>query len=81
MSPRIFDELINELRSFAQERDWEQFHTPKNLFMAVAADRPDTKQIAEPSRPDRRKGDWSAPRILWSPRCWHLLPPGMTMAA
>ena len=42
MSPRVFDELINEIRSFAQERDWEQFHTPKNLFMAVAGGRPHT---------------------------------------
>ena len=36
MLPRVFDELINEIRSFAQELDWEQFHTPKNLLVAVA---------------------------------------------
>lgn len=27
-----------ELRVFAQERDWEQFHTPKNLAMALTAE-------------------------------------------
>ena len=28
-------ELIKKLRRFAQERDWEQFHSPKNLSMAL----------------------------------------------
>jgi len=26
------------LRQFAKERDWEQFHTPKNLSMALAGE-------------------------------------------
>jgi len=26
------------LREFARERDWEQFHSPKNLAMALAAE-------------------------------------------
>lgn len=30
--------LIEEIRSFAQERNWEQFHTPKNLAMAIAGE-------------------------------------------
>jgi NTP pyrophosphatase (non-canonical NTP hydrolase) len=29
------DELMQALREFARERDWEQFHTPKNLAMAM----------------------------------------------
>lgn len=33
-----FDELVAAVREFAQERDWEQFHTPKNLAMAVAGE-------------------------------------------
>ncbi len=32
------DDLIAELRSFAEERDWQQFHTPKNLSMALAGE-------------------------------------------
>lgn len=31
-------ELRNRLRSFAEERDWDQFHTPKNLSMALIAE-------------------------------------------
>ncbi|MEZ5158471.1 MAG: nucleotide pyrophosphohydrolase [Candidatus Nanopelagicales bacterium] len=31
-------ELADALRAFAAERDWEQFHTPKNLAMALAGE-------------------------------------------
>jgi len=27
-----------QLRDFAKERDWEQFHTPKNLATALAVE-------------------------------------------
>jgi NTP pyrophosphatase (non-canonical NTP hydrolase) len=30
--------LISEIRAFADARDWEIFHTPKNLSMAVAGE-------------------------------------------
>lgn len=30
--------LQRELARFAQERDWEQFHSPKNLVMALAGE-------------------------------------------
>jgi NTP pyrophosphatase (non-canonical NTP hydrolase) len=30
--------LKAEIRAFAEARDWEQFHTPKNLSMAVAGE-------------------------------------------
>ena len=33
-----FDELKSEIRAFADARDWEQFHTPKNLSMAIAGE-------------------------------------------
>lgn len=31
-------DLANLLRTFAQARDWEQYHTPKNLAMALAGE-------------------------------------------
>ncbi|PRY22337.1 nucleotide pyrophosphohydrolase [Pseudosporangium ferrugineum] len=31
-------ELTERVREFARERDWEQFHTPKNLAMALAGE-------------------------------------------
>lgn len=30
--------LQRQLREFAAERDWEQFHSPKNLVMALAGE-------------------------------------------
>jgi NTP pyrophosphatase (non-canonical NTP hydrolase) len=32
------DELAVRLRQFAAARDWQQFHTPKNLAMALAGE-------------------------------------------
>jgi NTP pyrophosphatase (non-canonical NTP hydrolase) len=31
-------DLTERIRSFAHERNWEQFHTPKNLAMALAGE-------------------------------------------
>jgi NTP pyrophosphatase (non-canonical NTP hydrolase) len=33
--PDRLDALRNRLRDFVRERDWEQFHSPKNLAMAM----------------------------------------------
>jgi len=33
-----FQDLTDRLRQFAAARDWEQFHDPKNLAMAVASE-------------------------------------------
>ena len=30
--------LRDQVRDFARERDWEQFHSPKNLAMALAGE-------------------------------------------
>lgn len=30
--------LIEKLREFARERDWERYHTPKNLAMAMSVE-------------------------------------------
>ena len=31
-------EIKDRVLAFAKERDWEQFHAPKNLSMAIAAE-------------------------------------------
>ena len=38
VAPMSLDDLTRRVRSFAAERDWEQFHTPKNLAMALVAE-------------------------------------------
>lgn len=35
---RPMEELAERLRRFARERDWEQFHSPKNLAMALSVE-------------------------------------------
>jgi dCTP diphosphatase len=34
----LVHELIRTLRDFSRERDWGQFHSPKNLVMCLAAE-------------------------------------------
>jgi len=35
-TPDSLNDLRDRLRQFAADRDWEQFHVPKNLAMSVA---------------------------------------------
>ncbi len=32
------DALLNRIREFARERDWGQFHSPKNISMALSVE-------------------------------------------
>ena len=32
------ENLVASIRNFAVKRDWEKFHTPKNLAMAIAGE-------------------------------------------
>lgn len=38
MSDDSLEHLKEKLRRFAAERDWDQFHSPKNLSMALIAE-------------------------------------------
>ena len=38
MTNSEIEALKAEIRSFAEARDWEQFHTPKNLAMAITGE-------------------------------------------
>jgi NTP pyrophosphatase (non-canonical NTP hydrolase) len=38
MTHQNLDEIKQRLRQFANERDWDQFHSPKNLSMALIAE-------------------------------------------
>lgn len=38
MSSSDLDTLTQRLRDFADARDWEQFHSPKNLTMALSVE-------------------------------------------
>jgi dCTP diphosphatase len=32
------DKLVDKINDFAKDRDWDQFHSPKNLSMALSAE-------------------------------------------
>ena len=38
-------ELRNRIQQFVQERDWEQFHTPKNLAMGLVVEAAELLEI------------------------------------
>lgn len=38
MSDDSLDQIKLQLRKFAADRDWDQFHSPKNLSMALIAE-------------------------------------------
>ncbi len=39
------DELVRQIREFVDERDWEQFHSPKNLAMALVVEAAELVEI------------------------------------
>ena len=55
--------IQNQLRDFASERDWEQFHTPKNLSMALSVEASELVEIfqwltpKESTFPDEKQYD------------------------
>ena len=46
------ESLQRQLRGFAAERDWEQFHSPKNLVMALAGEVGELTEIFQWLTPD-----------------------------
>jgi len=40
-----FTQLAERLRSFARDRDWDRFHTPKNLAASVAIEAAELQEV------------------------------------
>jgi NTP pyrophosphatase (non-canonical NTP hydrolase) len=38
MQGNLLKELMKNIRAFARKRDWDQFHSPKNLAMALSVE-------------------------------------------
>jgi dCTP diphosphatase len=45
MNDNWLQALQQQLRDFARARDWEQFHTPKNLAMALTGEAAELQEI------------------------------------
>lgn len=57
------DKLANSLRRFASDRDWDQFHTPKNLASALAVESSELLEIFQWSRGQSGWSDLQSPEI------------------
>ena len=61
--------LTKRLRQFADDRDWDQFHSPKNLSMALiveAAELAEHFQWMSEQRPEERRVGKEC-RSRWAP--------------
>jgi dCTP diphosphatase len=56
--------LQAELREFAQARDWEKFHDPKNLTTALAVEAAELMELFQWSTNNESRGARSDPAIL-----------------
>lgn len=71
---RDLEELRQRLRAFVAERDWDQFHNPKNLAMALAVEASElvelfqwltAEQSATPDEKLRRRAAEELADVLW----------------
>ena len=62
MSDHHLDELQARIRDFARERDWEQFHTPKNLAMALSGEVGELVEIFQWLTPEQSEAVMSGSR-------------------
>ena len=54
-----YEKIKNEIQTFVDERDWEQFHSPKNLSMALSVEASELVEIFQWQKQDeyKDKGD------------------------
>ena len=55
--------LAHLLRSFARERDWDQFHTPKNLATSLSVETGELLELFQWSRGQKEWDDVADPTI------------------
>ena len=50
-----YEKIKKEIKEFVDERDWEQFHTPKNLSMALSVEASELLEIFQWQKADEYK--------------------------
>ena len=65
------DELKNNISTFAKERDWEQFHTPKKLACALSVEASELLEIFQWMSESEQK-NISSEIFLKAPMLQHL---------
>ena len=57
------DRVQETLRAFAHDRDWEQFHHPKNLAMALAGEAGELVEIFQWLTEQESRNAWNDPQV------------------
>ncbi|MCF2531786.1 nucleotide pyrophosphohydrolase [Yinghuangia soli] len=57
------DELSAAIRTFAAERNWEPFHTPKNLVMALSVEASELVEIFQWLTPEQAANVMDNPEV------------------
>ncbi|TVR12742.1 MAG: nucleotide pyrophosphohydrolase [Planctomycetota bacterium] len=64
-TPLCLESIRQELATFAAERDWQQFHSPRNLLLALLSEVGEAADIvrwqgeAEPQVPLEQQQEWA----------------------
>ena len=56
-------EIKEKVLAFAREREWEQFHSPKNLSMAIAAEAAELMEHFLWQSPEQSREDMQADKL------------------
>lgn len=56
------NEIQQKIRAFAEERDWAQFHTPKNIAMALSIETSELMEIFQWLTPEEAQKVMSTPK-------------------
>lgn len=54
-------DLTADIRAFAEERDWEQFHDPKSLILALVGEVGELAELFQWVRADQAADEFSRP--------------------
>ena len=52
-----YEKINNEIKKFVEERDWDQFHSPKNLSMALSVEASELVEIYQWQKEDDYKNN------------------------
>ncbi len=68
MSERDLVDLRDALRAFAAARDWDSYHTPKNLVMALSAEVGELTDLFQWLTPEEAQNAMADPELAWNVR-------------
>jgi len=64
-SPRDLESIRQDVARFAADRDWDQFHSPRNLLLAVVSEMGELAELVrwtgdkEPTIPEDKRQEWA----------------------